>query len=72
MCACQLGRGERACSRRFIAAALPPAPHNHTPPHPARQVAFIKSFEAVYCFLPLMVKVLFINQVGQQAGPAHW
>jgi len=26
-------------------------------------VAFIKSFEAVYCFLPLMVKVLFIGQV---------
>ena len=28
------------------------------------QVAFVKSFEAVYCFLPLMVKVLFIGQVG--------
>lgn len=27
------------------------------------QVAFVKSFEAVYCFLPLMVKVLFIGQV---------
>lgn len=32
------------------------------------QVAFIKSFEAVYCFLPLMVKVLFIGQVGCGLG----
>ncbi len=42
-----------------------PRPHA-TPPHPerdTRQVAFIKSFEAVYCFLPLMVKVLFIGKV---------
>lgn len=31
---------------------------------PVEQVAFIKSFEAVYCFLPLMVKVLFIGQEG--------
>ncbi|PRW33585.1 hypothetical protein C2E21_7646 [Chlorella sorokiniana] len=31
---------------------------------PVEQVAFIKSFEAVYCFLPLMVKVLFIGQDG--------
>ncbi|KAL4435443.1 hypothetical protein ABPG77_006205 [Micractinium sp. CCAP 211/92] len=31
---------------------------------PVEQVAFIKSFEAVYCFLPLMVKVLFIGKEG--------
>ena len=28
------------------------------------QRAFLKAIEAVYCFLPLVVKVLFINQVG--------
>ena len=32
------------------------------------QLAFIRSIEAVYCFLPLVVKVLFIGQVG--AAPA--
>ncbi|PSC69981.1 hypothetical protein C2E20_6530 [Micractinium conductrix] len=31
---------------------------------PVEQVAFIKSFEAIYCFLPLVVKVLFIGQEG--------
>lgn len=32
------------------------------------QVAFIKSMEAVYCFLPLMIKVLFIGQVRRERG----
>ncbi|KAL4856994.1 Protein Trigalactosyldiacylglycerol 1 [Chlorella vulgaris] len=31
---------------------------------PMEQVAFIKSFETIYCFLPLMVKVLFIGHEG--------
>lgn len=35
--------------------------------HCSPQVAFVKSFEAVYCFLPLMVKVLFIGQVSRVA-----
>lgn len=39
--------------------------------HVAVQVAFIKSFEAVYCFVPLMVKVLFIGHVSAVSAAAH-
>ena len=58
--------GQRACWR-----AMPPVSHcfHHARAGlcPPPQVAFVKSCEAVYCFQPLMVKVLFIGQV--RAGP---
>lgn len=62
------GRAGRECVCLLPAVPSLSVGHNkHTGAGAPAQVAFLRTLESVYCFMPLMVKVLFIGQVGGQA-----